>query len=191
MKINIFNLFIVILGCLVVFCHSNAFALERRLYPVPLFPERAWIKSGILVEFPVKEYGVSMEEFLKQKSGLSPVETALQGYLNCQKEWTFFSCRNTLTDEKGEPYPWYTLIKILWRGPFSKPISKILMSVHMGNRVWFVLEPQTTGGKRYLRPVSFEKFGSNRYARADDIFDYFESYAVFGVYQSLLNPERY
>ncbi len=181
----IFIAFLILLS----FQSAHAGGQSLQVYPVFLNLEESAVKSGVLMKFPVKNYDFSVEDFLNIKTGLSKVETALKSYLICRREWTFASCKNAFTDEKGNSYSRNRLMKVLKNEPDSDRFVKIFKSVHLGNKIWFVLEYLNAEGKRIIGYVPYTKTRGNRYTFLSEALDFYESFSINAVTQSLVNPK--
>jgi hypothetical protein len=82
MNKSIFIFILMIFGFLANFQFVQAKELERRVFSVVLNKGNFSLsKSGMFVEFPVKKYEFSVDEFLRRTSGLSSAEKAFKNYL--------------------------------------------------------------------------------------------------------------
>ena len=84
---NRYKVILVIFGILASFQFVQAGELERRVFSVALNKgDSSLARSSIFIEFPVKEYNLTAEVFLRKKSGLSPVEKTFQTYIKNKPE---------------------------------------------------------------------------------------------------------
>ncbi len=189
---NRYKVILVIFGILANFQFVQAGELERRVFSVALNKGNfSFARSSMYIEFPIKEYGITTEAFLRKKSGLSPVEKAFKNYLICRREWTYESCKDSFRNEKGKSYSRKRIMEILNNGPDGDKFINILMALHLGNLIEFSFTMKGSNGATTFGSTVYEKINENTYRRLYGALPYHASLTVISAFRSFIEPENY
>lgn len=188
----IFKLTLITFGILASLHSAQAGELERRIFSVVVNKEGfSPSKSTMFIEFPVKEYGYSIEEFLRKTSELSPVEKTFKNYLICRREWTYESCKDSYRDDKGNLYSRKKIMETLENRPKGNEFIDILMALHLGDLVQFTFTKKDSNGQATPGVTVYEKINRNRYRELRGAMPYHASLTMISAIRTLIEPENY